>query len=124
MSKKSFTTENWGYPPYNKESFQQIRTLFPTVKLTSKKENNNDFSYKEKDISNIKYKIKYPGFESEFTVQEMLDKTYTDSFLVMKDGVILYEKYSNGNPTLARHIKENKIFIDAGSIVLISSTSE
>ena len=96
MSKKSFTTENWGYPPYNKESFQHIRNLFPTVKLTSERENKNDFSYKEKDISNIKYQIKYPGFESEFTVQEMLDKTYTDAFLVMKDGVILYEKYSNG----------------------------
>ena len=104
MSKKSFTAENWGYPPYNKKSFQHVRTLFPTVKLTSEKENRNAFSSKEKDISNIKYQIKYPGFESEFTIQEMLDKTHTDAFLVMKDGVILCEKYSNGMSRESVHL--------------------
>ena len=94
--KKSFTTENWSYPPYNKESFQHVRTLFSTVKLTSEKENSNAFDFKEKEIANLRYQIKYPGFDSEPTVQDMLDKTHTDAFLVMKDGLILYEKYSNG----------------------------
>ena len=73
--KKSFTTENWSYPPYNKESFQHVRTLFSTVKLTSEKENSNAFDYKEKEIANLRYQIKYPGFDSEPTVQDMLDKT-------------------------------------------------
>ena len=94
--KKSFTTENWSYPPYNKESFQHVRTLFSTVKLTSEKENSNAFDFKEKEIANLRYQIKYPGFDSEPTVQDMLDKTHTDAFLVMKDGLILFEKYSNG----------------------------
>ncbi len=104
MAKKPFTIENWINSPFNRESFQHVRTLFPTVKLRSEKENKNTFTFKEKEISNVKYQIGYPGFESEFTVQDMLDKTYTDAFLVMQDGVILYEKYSNGMSRESVHL--------------------
>ena len=96
MEKKSFDVNNWGYPPHNKESFQHVRELFSTVTLTAKETNTTSFEYKEEDISKIKYELKFPGFEGEYTIQDMLDKTYTDSFLLMKDGVIIYEKYFNG----------------------------
>ena len=104
MEKKSFDVNNWGYPPHNKESFQHVRELFSTVTLTAEETNTTSFEYKEEDISKIKYELKFPGFEGEYTIQDMLDKTYTDSFLLMKDGVIIYEKYFNGMTEQSFHL--------------------
>ena len=104
MEKKSFDVNNWGYPPHNKESFQHVRELFSTVTLTAEETNTTSFEYKEEDISKIKYELKFPGFEGEYTIQDMLDKTYTDSFLLMKDGVIIYEKYFNGMTEQSVHL--------------------
>ena len=33
MSKKQVTHDNWGYPPFNRESFQNVQGLFPTARL-------------------------------------------------------------------------------------------
>ena len=81
-----FTVDNWGYPPQNRESFQQVQSLFPTARLrrgpgpitTLKSDSKDNFSFS------------YEGADgSQRTVQKMLADSYTDAFIVMKENVIV-----------------------------------
>jgi hypothetical protein len=98
---RPFNGENWGYPPHNRTSFQQVQQLVPTIRLSRGSEPLRPFSESIKDVSGITY----AGSGGEWrTVQQMLDETYTDAFLVTKNGMLIAEEYRNGMGADSHHL--------------------
>ena len=93
MADISFTSDNWGFPPFNRQSFQQVQLLFPTTRIHRGAGPMTEFDFETRDLEDI-YDIAYSGPDgSNRTVGQMLDDSFTDSFLVAKKGVILCEQY-------------------------------
>ena len=92
MTRDQLTADNWGFPPYNRQSFQRVQSLFPTARIARGAGPVHEFGYDLRDLLDISY----TGVEGDSrNVQQMLDDTFTDSFLVAKDNVILTESYFN-----------------------------
>jgi len=89
---RSFSSANWGYPPHNRASFQQVQQLFPTTRLAHGSGPATTLAGAPRSISDLSY----TGLDGNpRTIAEMLDDTWTDAFLVVKNGEILYEDYRN-----------------------------
>ena len=92
MSEKQITRDNWGYPPFNRDSFQNVQGLFPTARLKRGSGGASDIPVALKPLETIKFDNLGGNKQS---IREMLDTTYTDAFLVLKNGVLVYEEYLN-----------------------------
>jgi CubicO group peptidase (beta-lactamase class C family) len=100
-TERAFNADNWGYPPHNRASFQQVQQLGPTIRLSRGSDSFSPFPQNITSVSGITY----PGLDGESrTVQQMLDDTYTDAFLVTKNGMLLAEEYRNGMSADSHHL--------------------
>lgn len=100
-SSQKFTIDNWGYPPHNRQSFQQVQSLFPTARLRRGAGLKTRFDLDPRDITGISYAAKdHP----KRTVRQMLQDGYTDAFIVVKDNTMLYEQYFNGMAADSFHL--------------------
>ncbi len=112
MTQDPLTADNWGFPPYNRQSFQRVQSLFPTARIARGAGPVHEFGYDLRDLLDISY----TGVEGESrSLQQMLDDTFTDSFLVAKDNVILTESYFNNMGGDSHHLLNSvsKSFIGA-----------
>lgn len=90
---RDFDAENWGYPPHNRASFQQVQQLFPTARI---RRGAAPVMALEASLQPVAQR-RYEGVDgSSRTVAQMLDDTYTDAFIVAKNGHIVAEEYRNG----------------------------
>ncbi|MFT7042886.1 MAG: CubicO group peptidase (beta-lactamase class C family) [Candidatus Azotimanducaceae bacterium] len=100
-SSHQFTADDWGYPPQNRHSFQQVQSLFATARLRRGQGPVTEFSRDSSDIMAISYE----GLGgAERTVRQMLEDGYTDAFMVLKDNNILHEQYFNGMAADSFHL--------------------
>lgn len=81
-------------PPFNRWSYQNMRTIFPTAEI----KNATTASTIKKDIdSNIDtLKVKNPDTQKMENMDTYFKKTFTDSIVVVKGDTVVYEKYFNG----------------------------
>jgi len=101
MRKDPITTANWGFPPFNHWGFQNVQSLFPTVRI---RRGEGETSYLARDARPVD-SLLYQGVDGEQrSVRQMLDATYTDSFLVAKGGAILFEEYFDGMAADSHHL--------------------
>jgi hypothetical protein len=98
---RTFTTENWHVAPHNRKSFQHVQSLFPTTRIRKGEASISDLPARHRDLGDISY----DGLDgAPRTIARMLDDTYTDAFLVMKDGVVITEHYANGMSADSHHL--------------------
>ncbi|MBB6521299.1 serine hydrolase domain-containing protein [Pseudoteredinibacter isoporae] len=92
---------NWNQAPHNRYSFQRVQSFFPTARLN--RLNAQAFAYSEnfQDLSAIEFQ-RYAGGTG--TVAEMIDSSFTDSFLVVKSGAIVSEIYLNNMTPNSHHL--------------------
>lgn len=89
--KRSFDATTWNQAPHNRRSFQNVQSLFPTARIR-RAEQPTPFESTLTDLSTIQYE----GVGGkQHTVQEMLENNFTDSLLVLHEGIIVTEQYSN-----------------------------
>ncbi|MBP17564.1 MAG: 6-aminohexanoate hydrolase [Gammaproteobacteria bacterium] len=101
MSIELVSTENWGDPPHNRWSFQHVQALFPTARVRRGTGPASEFTERHEELTQLTYQ----GLDDQpRSVRQMLDETYTDAFLVMKDGVILTEEYGNDMSADSHHL--------------------
>ncbi len=98
---RDFTTQNWGYAPYNRQSFQQVQSLFPTARLRRGAAGPSDLPLREQDITQIEY-ASVDGTKK--TVGHMLAASHNDAFLVVKAGAVIAEHYGNGMDPDSLHL--------------------
>ena len=112
MTEEPLTADNWVFPSHNREGFQRVQSLFPTARLVRGVGPVKDFDYQFRDLLDVSYS----GIEGDArTIQRMLDETFTDSFLVAKDDVILTDLYFNQMKSDSHHLMNSisKSFVGA-----------
>jgi CubicO group peptidase (beta-lactamase class C family) len=95
---------DWDRPPWNRWAFQHIRELVPTREVWRGSGPAQPLPRDERDLDGIAV----AGCNGEkTTLAGLLDETYTDGLLVLKDGVIRYERYFNGMTERSLHLSQS-----------------
>ena len=94
----------WDRPPWNRWSFQHVREILPTVEVWRGSGIVREFVVRERDLDGLAVadSVGVPT-----TLAGHLDETYTDGFLVLKDGAIVYERYFNGMSQRTLHLSQS-----------------
>ena len=86
------TLANWQDPPFNRWGFQHVRELVPSARIRPRRE--PSASSPTTIVTSAASSSRSTA--TTYTVEQMLDATYTDGFLVLHRGRIVTERYFNG----------------------------
>ena len=103
----------WDMPPWNRWAFQHVREMVPTVEVWRGEGPVRELPRAETDLDQLAVT------DSEgraTTLSGLLDETYTDGFLVLKDGKIAYERYFNGMTPRTTHLSQSVAKSVTGSV--------
>jgi CubicO group peptidase (beta-lactamase class C family) len=89
---------DWDRPPWNRWSFQHVREILPTAEVWRGTGPVRALPRAEVNLDDLGVPALLPEF---------LDETYTDGFLVLKDGAIAYERYFNGMGERTLHLSQS-----------------
>ena len=84
--------KNWLTAPINKRSFQNVESLFDTVRIKRSSEVPSEIPLNLRSLDSIEIQ-NIEGQTQSF--KDMIASTHTDSFLVLKNGEIIFEEYFN-----------------------------
>ena len=93
------TLANWQDPPFNRWGFQHVRDLIPTARIP-RGDRPWRLAREEIDLDGAVVR----AARRRISVRRFLDETYTDGFLVLHRGRIVYERYFNGLTPEATHL--------------------
>lgn len=95
---------NWDQPPWNRWSFQHVAEILPTVEVWRGNGHRSRLLETSRDLDTVGV----PAVDgSPSTLAAHLDETYTDGFLVLKDGRIVYERLFNGMTPRTLHLSQS-----------------
>jgi len=97
---------NWDFAPFNRWSFQHIREVLPTVNVPRGDSAIRDFRRNDtvNDLGSLSF-----GTHDGRTIRldEFLHESYTDGFLVIHNGSIVYERYMNSMTESTLHLSQS-----------------
>ncbi len=94
------TLENWRTAPYSRWGFQHVREIIPTASIPNDPSNTRSFAGRPMDLTGVSY----TDGDEQKTVQQMLDTSDNDAFMVLHDGDIVFEDYRDGMDAWTPHI--------------------
>jgi CubicO group peptidase (beta-lactamase class C family) len=97
---------NWDWPPQNRWAFQHVGDLLRTARVARGHGPAWHFGSAPRDLAGITF-TDIDG--ATRTVGDMLAATYTDGFLVARDGKIVAEIYLNGMERATLHISQSVV---------------
>ncbi len=95
---------DWDRPPWNRWSFQHIREILPTAEVWRGRRGAKEFPRSETDLDGLAV-VDSAGAPT--TLAGLLDETYTDGFLIIRNGAIAYERYFNGMTERTLHLSQS-----------------
>ena len=95
------TTGNWGYPPFNRWSFQHVQELFPTCRLARGPGAPLSLPRAERPVLELSYDA--PD-GTRTSVAAMVERSSCDALLVAQGGCIVAEHYFNGMGPHSHHL--------------------
>lgn len=95
---------DWDRPPWNRWSFQHIREILPTVEVWKGAGHASRLPRAERDLDMLTVRS---VLGASSTLAGLLDETYTDGFLVLKDSAVVYERYFNGMTPRTLHLSQS-----------------
>ncbi len=118
-AENTITPFNWGYPPFNRKSFQHMQSLFPTARIRRDANNMPNIRQDRQDVLSMEF-IGLDG-KAAGTYGDLIENTHTDALLVMHDGVCVVEHYTNGMNKDSLHLVNSitKTFIGMLAGILI-----
>jgi CubicO group peptidase (beta-lactamase class C family) len=96
--------ENWDLPPFNRWSFQNIRSLFPTVDVRRGEAPPRTLLSDDSDLENLSFQ-RPDGTRTN--VGAWLSNSYTDGFIVLHNGKIVTEHYANDMAADTSHLGQS-----------------
>ncbi|RJF93470.1 class A beta-lactamase-related serine hydrolase [Sphingomonas cavernae] len=94
------TRDNWRTYPYSRWAFQHARELVPS-RVIRRSSTPRELEEAWRDLSGISF----PDAEGRLVRwDEFLERTYTDAFLVLHRGALVYEHYANGMTAETPHL--------------------
>ncbi len=98
---RSFSRETWMTPPYNRVSFQQVQSLFPTARLRRGGRPASPLPTDPVDINHICF----GGADGDkYSIPRFLTGSYTDALLIVRNGTLIHESYENGMQADSLHL--------------------
>ena len=110
---------DWDRPPWNRWAFQHVREILPTAEVWRGHGPVRLLPRADVDLDSLAV-VGSAGAPS--TLSGLLDETYTDGFLILKDGGISYERYFNGMHGRTLHLSQSvaKSFTGMVAGILVS----
>lgn len=96
-------TEDWFRAPWNRWSFQHVSEFVPTTVVRRGRQPATPLPYDLQSIDRIAFEH---GSET-LKIGDCLDRTYTDGFIVLHRGVIVFERYMNGMTDRSTHLSQS-----------------
>ncbi len=96
--------DDWDRAPWNRWTFQNIREILPTTEVWRGEGPVWDLPYRLTDLGGIEFAA---HDSSTLSVQNWLNTSYTDGFLVMHRGEIVFEQYQNGMAARSLHLSQS-----------------
>ena len=94
------TKANWLMPPFNRYAFQHVREIFPTRSFSR-----GDSVRLPRRPNGSLASLRVKNLDGAFVpLNEFLESSYSDGFLVLHHGEIVYEQYWNGMTAATPHI--------------------
>lgn len=87
------TRANLFFPPYNRWSFQHMRELMPSTRVSRGSGPARQLGEAKRDFSGLRYDL---ADGSSGDLDTLLDTAYTDALVVLHRGQIVMEEYLNG----------------------------
>jgi CubicO group peptidase (beta-lactamase class C family) len=111
--------EQWDRAPWNRWSFQHVRDILPTVEVSRGGGPIRDLHRAERDLDDLEVAGLAGG---PVPLATLLDETFTDGFLVLKDRAIIYERYFNRMDERTLHLSQSvaKSFVGMLAGILIA----
>ena len=97
---RGVTLANWQDPPFNLWGFQHVRDLIPTARIARGDGPVWRLPRADRDLSKLRFRVG----GRQLTLDTMLRETWTDGFLVLHRGRIVFERYHNGLTPDTTHI--------------------
>ncbi|WP_421590574.1 serine hydrolase domain-containing protein [Shinella sp. M27] len=101
---KDLTLSNWDRPPFNRWSFQHVRDIVPTAPVARGLP--QALLHTSQDFDLARFTFADSG-GTQITAQSLLDRSYTDGFLVLHGGKIVCEHYHNGMQSHTLHLTQS-----------------
>jgi CubicO group peptidase (beta-lactamase class C family) len=98
------TLTDWDRPPWNRWSFQHVRELLPTAEVWRGKGPASMLPHLNRDLGDVEFERLSGAWT---TLETFLDDSYTDGFLVLHRGRIIYERYFNGMDERTLHLSQS-----------------
>lgn len=95
---------HWDRAPRNRWTFQHVRELVPTVEVWRGKGPVRPFERDEAGLEELRIA---DDSGARISLDALMDATFTDGFLVLKDGVIRHERYFNGMTERTPHLSQS-----------------
>jgi hypothetical protein len=95
---------DWDRPPWNRWAFQHIREFLPTVEVRRGEGPASAIANAHQDIGGIEFTA---ADGSRMSVDQMLEATYTDGFIVIHAGRVVHESYFNAMTPRTVHLSQS-----------------
>lgn len=95
------TWHNWMNPPFNRWGFRHLARLRPSIDVASGSKPASVLPQAPQALEHLRFDS-LSG--ASVSVSQCLATSYTDAFLVMRQGTVVYERYFNGQNPSDRHI--------------------
>jgi CubicO group peptidase (beta-lactamase class C family) len=109
---------DWDRAPWNRWSFQHVREILPTAQVWRGSAKVREFDRKTRKLGDIAFT---DPDTTAMTIQGWLDSSYTDGFIVLHKGAIVFEQYQNGMSDRTLHLSQSmaKSFVSTLAGILI-----
>jgi CubicO group peptidase (beta-lactamase class C family) len=95
---------DWDRPPWNRWAFQHIREILPTAEVWRGDGPPGAVASAPRELGQVAFTRTDGAVQ---TVDQLLEETYTDSFLVVHSGKIIAERYFNGMTARTLHLSQS-----------------
>ena len=97
------TLSNWDSAPWNRVSFRTVREILPTVEVwRGAGPVSHLIEYRQEFGS-----LAFTSMEGETTIDAFLASSFTDGFLILHRGKLVYERYSDGMTERCLHLSQS-----------------
>ena len=104
MAQPIIPKADWDRPPWNRWAFQHIREILPTAEVWRGSGPVHVLPHEKIDLDRLQVNSVSGG---QVSLATFLDETFTDGLVVLKDGVIAYERYFNGMGERSLHLSQS-----------------
>ncbi len=95
---------DWDRPPWNRWTFQHVREILPTAEVWRGNGPASPLPQLPDDLVGVEFTL---ADGTPASVEAFLDDTYTDGFLVLHRGRIVFERYFNGMNERRLHLSQS-----------------